>query len=164
MLFVPYIVMSEVWHVVDFIKHQGHLIGVYQWPTTISLGYIKNGFCSDSRINMGILHQKLLYQFLDDPSYHQLIADIQKGIVAKCNSDLRRKIYPAFRKRITQQCSNSIQDYITPIHRILDINVIYIDVQYPISLRDVLLVLVVMMMMIIKHLIISSTLTFSYHQ
>ena len=94
---------------------------VYQWPTTIllgSLGYIKNGFCSDSRINMGILHQKLLYQFLGDPSYHQLIADIQKGIVAKCNSDLRRKIYPACRKRITQQCSNSIQDYITPIHKL----------------------------------------------
>ena len=68
---------------------------------------------------MGILHQKLLYQFLGDPSYHQLIADIQKGIVAKCNSDLRRKIYPAFRKRITQQCSNSIQDYITPIHNVM---------------------------------------------
>ena len=78
-------------------------------------GYIKNGFCSDSRINMGILHQKLLYQFLGDPSYHQLIADIQKGIVAKCNSDLRRKIYPACRKMITRQCSNSIQNYITPI-------------------------------------------------
>ena len=68
---------------------------------------------------MGILHQKLLYQFLDDPSYHQLIADIQKGIVAKCNSDLRRKIYPACRKRITQQCSNSIQNYITPIRNVM---------------------------------------------
>ena len=63
---------------------------------------------------MGI-HQQFLYQFLGDQNYHQFIADIQKGIVAKCNSDLRRKIYPACRKMITRQCSNSIQNYITPI-------------------------------------------------
>ena len=63
---------------------------------------------------MGI-HQQFLYQFLGDQNYHQFIADIQKGIVAKCNSDLRRKIYPACRKMITHQCSNSIQNYITPI-------------------------------------------------
>ena len=62
---------------------------------------------------MGTL-EKILQHFLTDPNYQQFKGNIQKGIVAKCNSNLTRKIYPACRKMITQQCLSSMQNIITP--------------------------------------------------
>ena len=63
---------------------------------------------------MGTL-EKILQQFLTDPSYQQFKGNIQKGIAVACHGNLTRKIYPPCRKMITQQCLRSMQNIISPI-------------------------------------------------
>ena len=58
---------------------------------------------------------KVIQQFLLEPTYKQFISEVHRGITTVYQADLRKHIYPAFKRMLTQQCTASTENFIKPL-------------------------------------------------